>query len=635
LHGDLLLVGVSAPDVANGRYGGRLHRIGVDGTAARPWSQGERDSRPALSPDGRWLAFLRAESESRPQLVLQPVDGGDARRLTDLPLGVADLVWAPDSTRIAFTARIPEPGRYGTPVETGAEAPKPDAEAPRRITREDYRIDDVGFRRDRHVRLFVVDVPDASGEPTEPVELTDGRCDVADPAWTPDGGHVLFSAPRELDLEPTRHDDVYAVSSDGGEPVLVLRSSGAAGRLTVLPDGTLLFIGNTFEADDSAAQSEGLWTVPVRLDGSTPSPRRLTDLSVDCERSAGRPVVVDGAALVAVRDRGAVHLCRVPLDAEELPLDQLPVVLGEHAGVLAFTAQGGRIAAVVSTPDSPGEVVVVDDAGTRTVTDFAAELRGTGLRPVTELSGTSADGHPVHGFLVLPAGPGPHPVLLHVHGGPFSFHGWKFFDEAQVYAAAGYAVVLPNPRGSAGYGYAHGRAVVKAFGSKDAEDVLAVLDVALTRPECDAERVGVMGGSYGGFMTSWLSAHHGERFRAAWSERAVNAWDSFAGSSDIGSHFTDAYIGADVATQRDRSPLTYADRIRLPFLVMHSEQDWRCPLEQGQRMFVALHRNGVEVEFLLFPGEGHELTRGGKPQHRVQRLDAVLEWWSRHLKSTG
>jgi dipeptidyl aminopeptidase/acylaminoacyl peptidase len=140
-----------------------------------------------------------------------------------------------------------------------------------------------------------------------------------------------------------------------------------------------------------------------------------------------------------------------------------------------------------------------------------------------------------------------------------------------------------------------------------------------------------MGGSYGGFMTGWLAAHHGHRFRAAWSERAVNAWDSFTGSSDIGWYFTGAYVGDDVDEQRRRSPLTYADRITIPFAVVHSEQDWRCPLEQAQRMFVALKKSGCETEMLVFPGEGHELTRSGRPRHRLQRFEAVLEWWQRHL----
>ena len=160
-----------------------------------------------------------------------------------------------------------------------------------------------------------------------------------------------------------------------------------------------------------------------------------------------------------------------------------------------------------------------------------------------EIKAAAPDGYPTHGWVVLPEGDGPHPVLLHVHGGPFMYHGWAFFDEAQVYASAGYAVVLANPRGSSGYGQSHGAGDRRALGTVDVDDVLSVLDAALERPECDEKRVGVMGGSYGGWMTGWLAAKHGDRFEAAWSERAVNAWDSFVGSSDIGWLFADGYCG--------------------------------------------------------------------------------------------
>jgi dipeptidyl aminopeptidase/acylaminoacyl peptidase len=190
---------------------------------------------------------------------------------------------------------------------------------------------------------------------------------------------------------------------------------------------------------------------------------------------------------------------------------------------------------------------------------------------------------------------------------------------------------MGNPRGSAGYGQDHGRAVVGAIGSVDVDDVLALLDHASLRSDCDAARVGVLGGSYGGFMTSWLCSQAPGRFAAAISERALNAWDSFAGSSDIGHYFARAYVGPDRDSQWRASPLAYADTIDVPLLIIHSEHDWRCPVEQAQRMFVALKSRGAVVEMLLFPGEGHELSRSGRPRHRVQRFDAILAWWARHL----
>jgi dipeptidyl aminopeptidase/acylaminoacyl peptidase len=191
---------------------------------------------------------------------------------------------------------------------------------------------------------------------------------------------------------------------------------------------------------------------------------------------------------------------------------------------------------------------------------------------------------------------------------------------------------MGNPRGSSGYGEAHAQVVRGNVGEVSATDLLALLDAALAGdPSLDRTRVGVMGGSHGGFMTTWLAAHHGDRFRAAISERAVNAIDSFTGSSDIGWFFADDLYGPDPAQQAAQSPLSYVDRIDIPVLIIHSEHDWRCPVEQGQRLFVALKRRGVPVELLLFPGEGHELTRSGRPRHRLARFEAVLDWWSRHL----
>jgi dipeptidyl aminopeptidase/acylaminoacyl peptidase len=626
LHGDLLLTGVSTPNTEGNLYRGALWRVGLDASVS-PWTHGERDSAPVISPDGRWVAFLRAtEAKSSPQLYVMPTGGGDARRLTELPLGASEAVWAPDSRRIAFTARVPEPGRYGVPTEDG-EKLEPGEEAPRRIKRFDYRIDNIGFLRDRPQRLFVVDTLEPAEELTP---LTDEQVDVSEPVWTPDGETILVVAPRDWGAAQTEESDLYAVPAAGGEPRLAVRSAGGVEKASVGEDGTVWFIGAEYTWPFAEARNPGLWS--AKLSAEVATPRRLTDTeTVHCFAGAGAPAVFGDELLVAVLNRGAVELRAVPRDAEEIPLDKLAVLAGERAALRSFTVDGDRIAAVVARPDSAGDVVLISGGSRQVLTDWSKPLRDKGIRPLEELTATAPDGYPVHGWLLKPEGDGRHPVLLVVHGGPFAAYDWGLFDEAQVYASAGYAVVLANPRGSAGYGQSHGRAIVRALGTVDVDDLLALLDSALERPELDSSRVGVMGGSYGGFMTTWLASHHGERFRAAWSERAVNAWDSMVGSSDIGWSFVDAYIGSDLVTQLDRSPLTYADRIGIPFLVAHSEHDWRCPVEQAQRLYVALKRNGTDVEMLLFPGEGHELSRSGKPRHRVQRFEAVLEWWSRHL----
>ena len=249
---------------------------------------------------------------------------------------------------------------------------------------------------------------------------------------------------------------------------------------------------------------------------------------------------------------------------------------------------------------------------------------------MSERTATAPDGYPVHGWVTTPPGPGPHPVLLTIHGGPFAQYGWALFDETQTYVSAGYAVVQCNPRGSSGYGAAHGRAIRGACGELDAADVLAFLDAALEDPALDADRVGVMGGSYGGYLTALLIGRT-TRFAAAISERAFIDPVSFVGSSDIGWCFPDQYLGTDPARVAAQSALAAAHRITTPTLVIHSEEDWRAPLEQGARLYVELKRRGVPSELLLFPGEGHELSRSGRPRHRLARFEHILRWWARWL----
>jgi dipeptidyl aminopeptidase/acylaminoacyl peptidase len=280
---------------------------------------------------------------------------------------------------------------------------------------------------------------------------------------------------------------------------------------------------------------------------------------------------------------------------------------------------------------SAGELIAVTAGRRRLLTDFGRRLGETGrVHRMRERTATAADGYPVHGWVTTPPGPGPHPVLLTIHGGPFAQYGWTLFDETQAYVSAGYAVVQCNPRGSSGYGEAHGRAIKGAFGELDAGDVLAFLDDALTDPALDAERVGVMGGSYGGYLSTFLIGRT-KRFVAAISERAFLDPVSFVGSSDIGWAFPDQYLGTDPERLAAQSAMTGARAITTPTLVVHSEQDWRCPLEQGARLYVELKCRGVPTELLLFPGEGHELSRSGRPRHRLARLEHVLRWWGRWL----
>jgi dipeptidyl aminopeptidase/acylaminoacyl peptidase len=621
--GRLVAVAVARIDLDANAYRSDVWVVPTDGAAApRRFTAGKRDSRPQFSPDGRQLAFLRAGDDDKPQLHVMPADGGEPRRVCEHPLGVEQFAWSPDATRLAYVARLPEPGRYGTDKDVPSEK-----EPPRRITTLQYRLDDIGFTNDRRPHVFVVD---ALAEDAKPLQITRGDYEHGDPAWSPDGRTLAFVSARHETRDEDAVNDVFVAPAEGGDALRVTASSLTVARPAFSPDGqTIWFCGVD---PDLAGRPTVLWSVPA--DGAAP-PRRLTDPErFDHEPAFGGgvlPLLVDEQAVTTISlDRGAVGLLRFPLDGGEPQR-----LLGGRRQVHDYAAADGVLAAVVSDPTSAGEVVVLRDGVETTLSDFGALLaRSASLRPMEELEGTAQDGTKVHGWVLKPVGAGPHPVVLMVHGGPFAMYGYTLFDEAQVYVGAGYAVVMGNPRGSSGYGENHGRAIVGDFGNLDSQDVLALLDAALADPDLDGDRVGVMGGSYGGFMASWLAARS-DRFRAAISERACNAFDSFEGSSDIGWFFVKTYNGTDPARVLAQSPLTHVDRIRTPMLLIHSEHDWRCPVEQAQRLFVALKQRKVEVEFLLFPGEGHELSRSGLPSHRIARFEAILAWWARHLKPTG
>lgn len=649
----------TAPDLATDEYAGSLWTAPTDGSRPpRRLTRGHRDTAPTWSPDGRWVAFLRAEPKGRPQLWLVEASGGDPVRLTDAPLGVGEPRFSPDSTRIAYLARVPEQGRYVSGED-------PAGEPPRHITTFRYRADGVGFLRDRPQHLFVVDVPadPAPGALPDPVALTAGDLEVAGHRWLPDGDRLVavaaVHAGREEDL--LRDAVVVAARPGDGAPAAPQPLTRAGGRDTLSvdtvapsPDGSTLWLLASDQGPtgrDFVTAQTGLFVLdlhaaldPARTAAPEAAPRRRTDAEA-VDLLTGLLVPTGNGVVVAEQRRGAVVLQLLPADDDDddaiVLLDGPVVVSGAEA-----TTDGTVVVAAAARPDSAGDVVAVrpgavPEAGPVVLTDLSAPLRATGrLRAPQEIEATAPDGYPVHGWVATPDPgryPAPHPTVLLIHGGPYAQYTHALFDEVQTLTEAGYAVVLGNPRGSAGYGAAHGRALRHAFGTVDTDDVLALLDHALGDASLglDPDRLGVMGGSYGGYLTAWLTTRT-QRFTAAIVERGFLDPVSFVGSADIGWFFGLEYLG-DPGTPEGatavaaQSPLAHVDAVRTPTLVIHSENDWRCPVEQGQRWFVELRRRGVETELLLFPGEGHELTRSGRPRHRVQRFEHVLAWWARHL----
>jgi dipeptidyl aminopeptidase/acylaminoacyl peptidase len=291
----------------------------------------------------------------------------------------------------------------------------------------------------------------------------------------------------------------------------------------------------------------------------------------------------------------------------------------------------------------PGELWRVADGTEERLTTINDDLRTDGNLVATEHVTFARGDDEIDAWVLLPPDAGADvPLLLNVHGGPTTQYGFGFFDEFQVYAAAGYGVVGINPRGSSGRGRAWARAIVGTWtdgGSPDTLDLEAAVDMVLERyPQVARDRLGVMGGSYGGYATARLLART-DRFRSAVVERGLLNWVSFGGTSDIGAFFDrmfmDRALPADAAALWAASPVAHADRISTPTLVIHAEHDWRCPVEQGEQLFVMLRRHGVDAELLRFPDEGHELSRSGSPKHRVERFEAILDWHAHHLGAAG
>ena len=573
------------------------------------FTAGPGDTAPRWSPDGTRLAFSRSVDGEPAQVAIIPTDGGEAQVVTSFEKGVEALEWSPNGDRLVVVAV--------TFVDDWAELDEEErSRRPRRMKSVPYRFDTRagGWIHDRKRHLWLVD---PAGE-AEPQCLTPGDFDEEFPAWSPQGDQVAFISDRDPAQGLVSGNDVWEVEIESGELSRVTER-GLWNFVSYRPDGTLHLLGNT----------EPKYPVVAHLyrrenDGA------LTDLTGHLDRStvslAAGPAAIrwdDDTAITGFEDSGRFGLIAVAADGT---VDTL--VRGDKV-VTGFDGADGRLVHTASGWDSPGEVI---SDGTPLTNLNDADL----ALAVPDHFRIDSEGHEVDVWVFLPEGDGKVPLLLNIHGGPASQYGFGFFDEFQVYAGAGYGVVACNPRGSAGRGADFVSAVVgEGWGQVDHADINAAVDAAFERHDrLDSDRMGVMGGSYGGFMTAWLIGRE-DRWKSAVVERALTSWTSFSGTSDIGGIFPENYTGESYPDAWDTwwrlSPLALAHNVTTPTLVVHSENDYRCPIEQAEQYFMALLRNGTTAEFLRFPGEGHELTRSGKPRHRVERFEAILDWHARHL----
>lgn len=620
---------VTWPDEESDTNRSQLHAL--SDASPRQLSYGHNDAMARFSPGGSSLVFVRKTPKEPTELLCLD---WESRRLTcvaKLEDGIDDVQWIDEDRLVILAPRRPDD-------QVGVN----DEELARRIrtiTRADYRFNGQGWTHDRPSQVGVVDL----GQGGEPAWLQGLAGDLGYDLTTvdheavavaPDGQRLAVVAATDSDSDLTGVNHVWIHHLDGSTPsVRATPPGGLWWSVMWHPRGELVALGTT------SAETHG-FTRPHVLDPATATATVLGPHDVNVEpmvEGAGGIVAIDDGILVGGPRRGSATI-------DEYRLDDGSVGIRAEGTfqALAFdaSADGSRIVASVTSVDRPAELwQVAPGPPTRLVglnDDILAEIE---LATVERVEVSSTDGVVVEAFVTRPPRSAPSlgepgPGLVYVHGGPMTQYGYRFFDEFQLAAAAGYVVIGGNPRGSDGYGESWAQAIVGRLGTIDWDDVTAITDHLAALPEVDADRLAIGGGSYGGFMASW-AVGHSNRYRAALVERAVTSWHSMLGTSDIGGPFGPSLLGATIEDDPDavarQSSITFAADIDTPTLILHSEEDWRCPIEQAEQLFVAIRRNGGDVTLVRVPGENHELSRSGSPKHRVERFEIIHRFFDRHL----
>ncbi len=599
--------------------------ISADAPEPQLWTTTGRSRRPQWSPDGRWLGFLSRRQGLPPQVYVMAASGGEARPITRLRRGVEDFAWAPDAQSVVVVAASGEPW-------TRAEDPEP--EPARVIDRMPYRLNGVGYTYDRRFHLFRVD--SSSGEVAA---LTDGAYSDTQPAWSPDGAAIAFVSARHDTRDQDVAQDVFTLRLDDLSIRQLTATEGGAHDPVWCPNGChIAYVGTTRR---ESTPSHGRLFV-MNADGSG---RRRWAGSWD-RHVIGRPQWSPDhqAIYVLAEDDGATEVWRVALGAGGAEAAPEPAGPGRrHVSAFQVAPDGTWGVSVSAWPTRPPEVcreaLRPDTPPTALTHLHDAWCAGVALADMEPYTATSADGARVSCWLMRPPalanpGGGTHPGLLKLHGGPFAQFGYGFSHEMQYWSAQGYTVFMANPRGSSGRDEAWARSLGMARGVADYEDVLAAVDAGLAHDRAvDPDRLAVNGGSYGGYLTSWIVGHT-NRFRAACSEAAPNNLYSMSGTGDLAGRNRRLQYGFTAQENPEffwkASPIAYALDINTPVLIIHAENDYRVPIEQGEQLFAALYFQGKPARLVRFPHENHGLARNGHPAHRLERLALMRQWFADH-----
>ena len=581
------------------------------------------DTSPAWSPDGKQIAFLSTRDGS-PQVYVIPVDGGEAKPLTSMqqPIG-GGPVWSPDGKYLAFTA--------GPKLET-----PPDPTKPYRVTRNVYRFDGIGYLDPVVQDIYVI--PSAGGEPKQ---LTNDRLMNTSPAWSPDGQEIMFQAsfdPHEF----FPRAELKLVDLKGQVRSIIGASWGQVTTAAWAPGGRQIVFSGQMNGKPFGSKND---LFVVKRHGSVPECRtKNLKVGVNGGLQPDFPVMIPGiigismdgsSALASVQEGGTVGVYRVALQGEE---KYEPVLSGEREIVLTGMSPE-KLLFVESSMMSPPELSVADINGKneKRLTHLNDEiLNGLNFPAVEHLLYPGAEGAQIEGWYFKPSvGEAPYPTILYVHGGPTGAFGHTFNFDFQMFAGAGYGVLFINPQGSCGYGDEFSTAINPNWGDKDYRDLMAGVDYVIEKGWADADKLGVAGISYGGYMSCWIVGHTG-RFKAAIPQNPVVDWLSMYGASDISAWLCETAFGGKPHEVpeifRKNSPITYAHKATTPTLLIQGESDFRCPAIQSEEFYTTLKANGCIVEMIRVPGGSHTMSMGGDPNWRNQENEEMLTWFERYVK---
>lgn len=621
---------VTTVDQRSNRRNSSIWVVPADGSSPARCltAEGSNSSAPRWSPDGRRLAFLsnragarETAAEATRQIYILPLDGGEAQLLTHLKNGVSAYQWALDGTRFVAVSRT-GPSDQIAPADRKSDV--------RHYKHISYKFNDTGWYDDKRSHLWTIDAASGTGK-----QLTSGDdWNDTDPQWSPDSSRIAFVSDRTAqEYEGGHNKDVWVMAADGGPLAKISDHAFEDDMPRWSPDGKQIL----FEGQTARRQFPRLYIASsVGGNGS-----RLVVEDFDFIPTELRWGPGPGELRFQTGVKGEAHVYRVDLGAHKVAA----VTSGERT-VHGFDINEnvGLMSYLANDFEHLDDLYVssLDGGGERQLTHLNAKLwRDLDLAPVERVPYKSSDGLPIDGFLVKPIGwqaGKKYPMVLSIHGGPAGMYGVDWFHEFQVYAAKGWAVFFCNPRGSTGYGQKFERGIVNNWGGMDYQDVMAGVDAVLKQtPWIDADRLGLTGGSYGGFLTNWILGHT-TRFKAAVTLRSVSNFISDDGTRDGAYGHEDDFKGFlfdDFEQYWDASPLKYAKNVKTPTLILHSDDDYRVPLEQGEQWFRALKHYGVNTELVIFPRENHNLTRTGEPKHLVESLNWQVYWFDRFLNGNG